>query len=113
MFRGRSSCCPPRAASILVPPLRTRAVVVYHKEGKAFMNNPPPPNPLEVQFQPFHWVHAIRVNVHIDRKIFFQQRIVFLFGAAKLREILVSPNPIILPIIDYSVSFDVHIFILF
>ena len=77
------------------------------------MNNPPPPNPLVIQFHQFHWVHAIRINVHIDRKIFYQQRIVFLFGAERLREILVSPDPIILPILDYTVSFDVHIFILF
>ena len=77
------------------------------------MNNPPPPNPHAIQFHQFHWVHAIRVNVHIDRKIFFQQRIALLFGAELLRDILQSPNPIILPIVDYTISFDVHVFILF
>lgn len=78
------------------------------------MNNPPPPNPPHaIQFHQFHWVHAIRINVHIDRKILFQQRIVFLFGAEALGDILQSPNPIILPIVDYNISFDVHVFILF
>ena len=75
------------------------------------MNNPPPPN--AIQFHPFHWRHTIRINVHVDRKIFLQQSIVFLFGDEILREILESPNPIILSIVDYAHLFvDVHVFIL-
>lgn len=66
-----------------------------------------------VNFHSFHFVQNIRVNVCISRKIHFQQRIVFLFGPERLREILLSPDPIILPLIDYTVSFDMHIFILF
>ena len=77
------------------------------------MNNPPFPNQSEFQFPPFQWVRAIRINVHIDRKIFFHQRIAMLFGAQVLGEILQSPDPIILPIVDYTFSFDVHVFILF
>lgn len=77
------------------------------------MNNPPPPSPLTFQFNQFHWVNAIRVNVHIDRKIFFHQRIVFLFGPKWLGEILASLDPIILPLLDYAFSFDVTIFVLF
>ena len=61
----------------------------------------------------FHFTHATRINVHVDRKIFFQQRIVFMFGVDKLGEILASPDPIILPMIHYENSFDVHVFILF
>ena len=61
----------------------------------------------------FHFSRAIRINVHVDRKIFFQQRIVFMFGADRLGEVLASPEPIILPLINYETSFDVHVFILF
>ena len=77
------------------------------------MNNPPPPIPLGIQFNQFHWVRSIRVNICIDRKIFYQQRMVLLFGPERLREVLESPDPIILPILDYTTSFNVHIFILF
>ena len=42
-------------------------------------------------FLPFHLVQRIAINVHIDRKVFYQQRIVFMFGPERLREILESP----------------------
>ena len=61
----------------------------------------------------FHFSQAIKINVHVDRKIFFQQCIVFMFGADRLEEALASPHPIILPLINYETSFDVHVFILF
>jgi len=61
----------------------------------------------------FHFYRAIRINVHIDRKIFFQKCVVFMFGTNKLGEIFASPNPIILPLINYETSFDVHVFIPF
>lgn len=64
-------------------------------------------------FFPFHFAQRIQIHVHVDRKVFFQQRIAFLFGAERLREILESPQPIILPLIMYEHSFDVSIFILF
>ena len=41
------------------------------------------------------------------------QRIVHLFGPERLGEVMSSPNPIILPLINYHMSLDVHIFILF
>lgn len=63
-------------------------------------------------FFPFDFTQHIRINVCISRKIHFQQRIVLLFGPERLGEILRSPNPVILPLIDYNLSFDVHIFIL-
>ena len=55
---------------------------------------------------------GITIHLHIDRKIFFQQRIVSLFGAERLGEILESPHPFILPIIHYHHSCNIHIFIL-
>lgn len=65
------------------------------------MNNP--------IFYNFQSVQNIRVDVCISRKIHFQQRLVFYFGAERLREILLSPDPIIFPILDYNISFNVHI----
>ena len=64
-------------------------------------------------FLPFHLVQRISINVHVDMKVFYQQRIVFMFGLERLREILESPLPIIIPIISYETSFDVHIFVIF
>ena len=64
-------------------------------------------------FLPFYLVQRLRVNVHVDRKIFFQQRIVYMFGPERLGEILQSPLPVIFPVINYETSFDVNIFILF
>ena len=69
-------------------------------------------NPHRGNFFHFHSVQSIRVNIWISRKIHFQQRIVFLFGPERLREILLSPDPIILPLIDYNFSFDVNVVIL-
>lgn len=65
------------------------------------------------RFLQFHSTQRIRINVHVDRKIFFQQRIVYMFGPARLGEILASPLPVVIPIIDYATSFDVNVFILF
>lgn len=64
-------------------------------------------------FLPYYSVQRICINVQVDRKVFYQQRIVFMFGPERLREILESPFPVIIPIINYEVSFDVHIFVLF
>ena len=72
------------------------------------MNNLPKP-----QFTPFHFTQQIQINVHVDKKIFFQQRMVFMFGPERLREIMESPLPVVIPMINYENSFDVHVFILF
>ena len=69
------------------------------------MNNAPVVFPLD-------FTQHIRINICISQKIHFQQCIAFLFGVEALGEILRSPPPIILPLIDYDTSFDVHVFIL-
>ena len=69
-------------------------------------------NPRALLFNRFHFVQNISVHIWISRKIHFQQRLAFLFGPERLREILTSPEPIILPLIDYNFSFDVTIVIL-
>lgn len=66
-----------------------------------------------VHFHPFQFVQDVHVIIRIDRKLFFQQRLALLFGAQSLHEILQSPNPVIVPLIDYTRSFDVHVFILY
>lgn len=63
-------------------------------------------------FFPFQSVQNMNVRVCISHKIHFMQRIVHLFGPERLADILASPQPIILPLINYHVSFDVCIFIL-
>ena len=68
-------------------------------------NNPPPLNVLNPN-------QGIRVQIQIDHKVFYQQHIVFLFGATRLGEILASPHPFILPLIFYHTSCDVFIFFL-
>ena len=83
---------------------------VYNKLGvRVIMNH----DPLRGAFFPFHFTRSIRINVHVDFKVFYQQRIVFMFGPKKLHDILASPNPVIIPMIHYENSFDVHIFVLF
>ena len=71
------------------------------------MNNNAP------NFFRFHSVQTLRINIWISHyKIHFQQRLVFLFGPERLREILLSPDLIIIPLLDYNFSFDVTILIL-
>ena len=65
------------------------------------------------QFTPFHMTQRIQINVHVDRKIFYHQRLAFMFGPQQLREILEFPLPVIIPFILYEHSFDVNVFILF
>ena len=64
-------------------------------------------------FLPFHLTQRIVVNVHVDRKLFYNQLIVSMFGPEKLGEVLASPSPVIIPVINYERSFDIHVFILF
>lgn len=65
-----------------------------------------------VDYFPFQFRNSITVDICISNKIHFQQRIVQLFGLQSLQEILNSPQPVILPILDYTRSFNVIIFIL-
>lgn len=69
-------------------------------------------NPAQGNFFRFRSVQHITINIWISRKIHFQQRIVFLFGPERLREIMLSPDPIILPLFDYNMSFDMSVVIL-
>ena len=64
-------------------------------------------------FLPFYNTQSIRINVHVDRKIFYHQRIVYMFGLERLGKILESPIPVVIPIINYELSFDVTILILY
>ena len=63
-------------------------------------------------FQPFHFSQQIEIRVCISQKIHFMQRIALMFGPERLGEVLASPNPVILPLINYQTSFNVFIFIL-
>ena len=62
---------------------------------------------------PFYNTQSIHINVHVDRKIFYHQRIVYMFRPERLGEILESRIPVIIPIINYELSFDVTILILY
>ena len=64
-------------------------------------------------FLPFYNTQHIQIQVHVDWKIFYHQRIVYLFGHKRLGEILESLIPIIIPIINYELSFDAIILILY
>ena len=74
------------------------------------MNNP---NIYDPPLYPFQLVQNMNVNVCFSYKIYFMQQIVHLVGPKRLSEVMSPPNPIILPLINYHVSLDVHIFILF
>ena len=70
-------------------------------------------NPDDSPFFPFQLVQNMNVRICVSLKIHFMQRIVHLFGPERLGEVMSSPNPVILPLINYHMSLDVHIFILF
>ena len=59
-----------------------------------------------------NFFHFSTINIWISHKIHFQQCIVVLFGPERLREIMLSPNPIILSLFDYNMSFDMSVVIL-
>ena len=48
----------------------------------------------------------------LDKNIFFQQRMVTIFGLERMQEFMASDEPFIMPIIHYKHSFDVFLFIL-
>ena len=73
------------------------------------MNN----NPRAPVFHTFHTVQHLNISVHMQLKINFQQRIAFLFGPAVLAQVLATPHPVIVPLLDYTHSFNVQIFILY
>ena len=60
-------------------------------------------------FQPHFELHVV---ILFGLKINHQQRIVTLFGIECLAEILRSPHPLFLPILDYRETWDVRIFVL-
>ena len=63
-------------------------------------------------FHNLHLTQQINVRITVSRKIHFMQHIVHLFGPGALGKVLNSPHPVILPLILYENSFDVHVFIL-
>ena len=74
------------------------------------MNDPGPPDgPV---FNRFHLSRNINVRVIVDRKIFFMQRIVSLFGPAGLDQIMQAQHPVIIPFVLYEHGFDVYVYIL-
>ena len=70
-----------------------------------------PNNPIR-QNEPYQFVPFTSIHVVLSCKIFFQQRLALTFGADRLAEINASPQPFLLPLLDYSHTFDVYIFIL-
>ena len=119
---GRRACTSPEAArlcassrlpsfvsSFLVSPTEEGCVrpSVYLSFEPWFMNNQAAPF-----FHNFHLTQQINVRITVSRKIHFMQRIVHLFGPGALGQVLNSPHPVILPLILYENSFDVHVFIL-
>lgn len=73
------------------------------------MNNPNQPFPPGL---PYVAQRIQTVRIALDRKIFFQQRMVAMFGVERMQEILASNEPFILPLVLHHNSFDVTIFIL-
>ena len=70
------------------------------------------PNNLIHQNEPYQFVPFTSIHVVLSCKIFFQQRLALTFGADRLAEINASPQPFLLPLLDYNLTFDVYIFIL-
>ena len=75
------------------------------------MNNPP-------QNQPFPRGQAYvpqriqKVIFILDRKMFFQQRMVATFGFERMQQIFSFSEPFIFPMVSYHDSFDVYIYVL-
>lgn len=63
--------------------------------------------------EPYQYSPYVSVHIVLSRKVFYQQRIALLFGAARLAEILASPEPFLFPSMSYDITFDVFIFVLF
>ena len=63
-------------------------------------------------FNHFHLTQLINVQVIVSKKIYFMQRIVYLFGPAALDEVMNAPHPVIIPFMMYKNSFDVYVHIL-
>ena len=103
------SCLPSFVAVIFGAPTEEDCVrpSIYLSFEPWFMNNQAAPF-----FHNFHFTQQINVRVTVSRKIHFMQRIVHLFGPGALGQVLNSPHPVILPLILYENSFDVHVFIL-
>ena len=70
-----------------------------------------PRNPF-VPNQPFQPHFELHVVILFGLKINHQQRIVSLFGAERLAEVLSFPHPLLFPILDYCETWDVYILVL-
>ena len=69
--------------------------------------------PRRPPFLPFYNTQHIQIQVHVDWKVFHHQFIVYLFGPKRLGEILELLIHVIIQIINYELSFDVIILILY
>ena len=74
------------------------------------MNDPGPPD--GSFFNRFHLSQNINVRVIVNKKIFFMQRIVSLFGPAALDQVMQAQQPVIIPFVLYEHGFDVYVYIL-
>ena len=63
--------------------------------------------------QPYQHSPYLCITVIVGMKVFHQQRIASLLGAERLGEILRSPDPCILPVLEYERTRDVYILVLF
>ena len=73
------------------------------------MNNPNQPFPPNQPYVP-QTIQGIRII--LDRKTIFQQRMVAMFGSARMQEIFASNEPFILPLILHENLFEIFIYIL-
>ena len=71
-----------------------------------------PPKESLLPNQPFQPHFELHVVILFGLKINHQQRIVSLFGIECLAEVLRSPHPLLLSILDYHEDWDVHILVL-
>ena len=69
----------------------------------------PPDGPF---FNRFHQSQNINVRVIVNRKIFFMQRIVSLFGPVALDQVMQAHHPVIIPFVLYEHGFDFYVYIL-
>ena len=60
-----------------------------------------------MQLKGFKWWESFLIE-----KMFFQQRMVAMFGLKRMQEVMASNEPFIMPLIYYQHSFDIYIFIL-
>ena len=69
-----------------------------------------PNNPIR-QNEPYQFVPFFSFHVVLSHKIFFQQKLALTFGVHRWAKINASPQPFVLPLLDY-LTFDIYIFVL-